>query len=644
MTDEALRAALSAHFGFPAFREGQLEVMQKLLAGHRTLALFPTGAGKSLCYQLPALLLDGLTVVVSPLIALMNDQVRALQARGVTVARFDPSAPAEDRQRLLAELRAGGLRLLYTSPESLARPDLLEALRATPLALLAVDEAHCISEWGHQFRPDYLRLGQVVRRLKPRALLALTATATPETAREIRALLGIRAGNVVRTSFARPQLTLRVTPCAGAEREATLIARLRERPGPAVVYVTRQQTAEAVTATLRRAGLNARAYHAGMTAADRDEAQTAFALGSTEIIVATIAFGMGIDKAGIRAVYHFNAPKSLENYQQETGRAGRDGAPAVCEVFPCEEDFAELETLVLGSAPAPRALRSLVDHLLRREARFDLSMYELAGVTDLRTEVLETVLTHLELDGLLIAEASYHAVLSFRLLVEAARLQAGRAPAEQRRIRTLLSHAEEGRPWIRMREEDGPLPVWVAPLLAELQSAGEIELRPSGVRRRYRLTPRGQSCDAAAIGQEVVALFARREEAALTRLQQVRDWTTQRVCLSGLLLRHFGERATGRCGQCESCLQPGRKPRQLPVAPEASWRPEHTALIQTLVRERHPALRGARQLARFLCGLSSPAATRARLSRREEFGQLRALGFRQVLRQTAAVTGDDDSG
>lgn len=644
MTEDALRAALRAHFGFSAFREGQQAVIERLLAGQRALALFPTGAGKSLCYQLPALLLEGVTVVVSPLIALMNDQVSALRARGVAAARFDPAASAEARQLLLEELRGGRLRLLYASPENLARSDLMDALRATSCALLAVDEAHCIAEWGHQFRPDYLRLGQVVRRLKPRALLALTATATPETAREIRALFGIRASNVVRTSFARPNLTLRVTPCAGSEKERLLIARLQERPGPAVVYVTRQQTAESVTATLRRAGLNARAYHAGLTAADREDAQTAFAVGRVDIIVATIAFGMGIDQAGIRAVYHYNAPKSLENYQQETGRAGRDGAPSVCEVFPCEEDFTELATLVMGSAPGPRAVRSLVDHLLRREPRFDLSVYELAAVTDLRTEVIETVLTHLELDGLLQADGSFHAVLQFRPLAKEARLLAGRDALEQRRLRTLLERGEPGKRWIRLSEQPEPLPSWALPLLTDLQVAGEIELRPSGVRRRYRLTARGQREDAAAIAQQMVELFGRREEAALTRLRQVRDWTTQRVCLTGLLLRHFGERPSGRCGHCESCLQPGRKPRALPATASAAWSPEDTALIQSLVRERHPALRGARQLARFLCGLSSPAAMRARLSRRDDFGCLRYRGFQQVLAQTAALTGEDESG
>ncbi len=642
MSGDDLRAALRARFGFESFRAGQEEVIQRLLAGHRALALLPTGAGKSLCYQLPALLLEGVTVVVSPLIALMDDQVAGLRARGITAARFDPAASAEEMRRVLEALRGGELRILFVAPESLARADLLACLRATPLALLAIDEAHCISEWGHQFRPDYLRLGQVARRLRPRALLALTATATQAAVRDIRKLLRIAAGDVVKTSFARPNLTLRITPCAGQEREELLIARLRQRQGPAVVYVTRQQTAESVTARLRRAGLNARAYHAGMTAPDRAEAQSAFMRGSAEVIVATIAFGMGIDKANIRAVYHYNPPKSLENYQQETGRAGRDGAPAVCEMFPCLGDLDDLETLVLGNAPSERSLRNLVDHLLRRGPRFELSMYELAAATDLRSGVIETVLTHLELDGLLLAEGSYHAVMSFRLLTEEPRLLAGRSPLEQRHIRALLSRRETGRKWVRVAAEPEPLPAGIESLLQALHAAGEIELRPSGVRRRYRLTAKGKSAEPSEVAARMIESFARQEQSALERLRQVREFATQRGCLTRHLLRHFGERASGQCGVCESCLYPGRKKRVLPPQDTPVWTAADTAALQALARERHPALRGARQLARFLCGLSSPAAARARLQRREDFGLLQRFGFGAVLAQAAALTGEGD--
>lgn len=637
-----LRAALRRHFGFETFREGQEEVIRRLLAGQRVLALLPTGAGKSLCYQLPALLLDGLTLVVSPLIALMQDQVRALHSRGIPAARLDSSLDEEETARVLASLRAGSLKLLYTSPEGLARADLRECLRQKPPVLLAVDEAHCLSEWGHQFRPDYLLLGKTAKKLAIPAVLALTATAAPPAARDIRAAFKIARAGQVQTSFQRPNLSLRVTPCAAADRPALLLARLRENPLPAVVYVTRQQTAETVATALQRAGLRARAYHAGLSAADRADAQSAFMQSRADIIVATLAFGMGIDKANIRAVYHYNPPKSLENYQQETGRAGRDGAPAVGEMFPCQDDLTELESLVLASAPAPRALRSLVDHLLRQGRQIDLSLYELSAALDLRPAAIETVLARLELDGLLVPGGAYHAVLQFRPVQDEKRLLAGRAPAERALIAGLLARKEPRRRWIRVENEanTAPPPALVH-LLTDLHESGEIELRPSGARRAYRLTAKARACDPAEVARRVMTVFAEQERRALERLRQVADFAVAPGCLTRRLLRHFGEKTTARCGHCESCLNPRRHPRVLPPGEPPEWTPAETAAVQALARERHPALRAARQIARFLCGVASPAATRARLYRREDFGLLARFPFREVLAQAEALTGPD---
>ncbi len=639
---EDLRAALRRHFGFETFREGQEEVIRRLLAGGRVLALLPTGAGKSLCYQLPALLLDGLTLVVSPLIALMQDQVSALQSRGIPAARLDSSLDEAEAARVWEALRAGSLKLLYTSPEGLARTDLRECLRQRPPVLLAVDEAHCMSEWGHQFRPDYLLLGKTVRKLGSPAVLALTATATPQVARDIRAAFKIARADQVQTSFQRPNLSLRVTPCTPGERQALLLARLRENPLPAVVYVTRQQTAEAVATALRRTGLRARAYHAGLSAADRAEAQAAFAQGGADIIVATLAFGMGIDKADIRAVYHYNLPKSLENYQQEIGRAGRDGEPALCEMFPCQDDVTDLESLVLSSAPSPRALRSLVDHLLRQGQRLDLSIYELATALDLRTAAIETVLARLELDGLLVPEGAYHAVLQFRPVQDEKGLLAGRAPAERAFIAGLLARKEPRRRWIRVENEANaaPPPALVS-LLNALQESGEIELRPSGARRAYRLTTQARACDPAEVARRVAADFAEQERRSLERLRQVAAFAAEPGCLTRHLLRHFGEKTASRCGHCESCLQPRRQSRRLPQGEAPEWTPAETAAVQALVRERLPALRGARQIARFLCGVGSPASSRARLYRREDFGLLARFSFREVLAQAESLAGSE---
>jgi ATP-dependent DNA helicase RecQ len=238
--------------------------MRTLLEGRSALALLPTSAGKSLCYQLPALLLDGLTLVISPLIALMKDQVRSLKARGIPAARLDSSLTAAEVDKVFADIGAGMLRLLYIAPERLMNEAFLRRLQSVKVAMMAVDEAHCISEWGHSFRPEYLRLAHVARELNIRPVLALTATATPAVARDICTAFGIAETDLVRTSFRRPNLHFRITPCPAERRKDLLVRRLQERGGAAVVYVTQQHTAEEVATHLQRQGLKAQAYHAGI--------------------------------------------------------------------------------------------------------------------------------------------------------------------------------------------------------------------------------------------------------------------------------------------------------------------------------------------------------------------------------------------
>src|SRR4051812_34041182 len=332
-TDRAALELLSAPFGFDAFRPGQQRVVEALLAGRSALAVFPTGGGKSLCYQLPSLLLDGVTVVVSPLIALMKDQIDFLAAHGVDAARLDSSLGPDEVREVAARLRAGSLKLLYVSPERFNNERFLAQLAGTRIALFAVDEAHCISEWGHNFRPDYLKLAQRARELDAERVLALTATATPAVVADICAGFGIDEADSVVTGFYRPNLTLLTTPAPAAERDRMLLDRLRERPpGPTIVYVTLQRTALRVASLLAAAGLPARPYHAGMASEERVAVQEWWTGSDRAVVVATIAFGMGIDKADVRYVYHYNLPKGLESYSQEIGRAGRDGEPSTCEL------------------------------------------------------------------------------------------------------------------------------------------------------------------------------------------------------------------------------------------------------------------------------------------------------------------------
>ena len=667
-----LHATLKRSFGHAHFREGQEQVIQTLLAGRSALALFPTGAGKSLCYQLPGLLMDGLTVVISPLIALMKDQVEALQSRGIAAARLDSSLSAAEAAGVYDGIRSGALKLLYIAPERLLSEQFVARLARARVAMMAVDEAHCISEWGHNFRPEYLRLAHVAKELGISPVLALTATATPAVAADIRRAFDIAAADHVQNSFRRPNLSYRITPCSAGDRLGVLTSRLLERRETAIVYVTLQKTAEEVASHLRKSGLKALAYHAGLPDEQRHEAQDAFMGGRVDTIVATIAFGMGIDKADIRGVYHYNLPKTLENYAQETGRAGRDGKPSVCELLACADDRIVLDNFTYGDTPTPQAIRHLLDELLSSgtsaatsvAGEFDISIYDLAQATDIRPLVIETVLTHLELAEVLRPLGSFYASYQFRLLASEAVVLAGHTPDRQAFLKRLLHAGKRGTKWITLHPDEAAVKMneprdRILKALTWLADAGHIELKPSGSRQRYRLEGDSAARDPEQLSQltqesmqeSMQELFVVRETRDLERLQGVLDFAGHRGCLTRRLLQYFGEasgdEAGGGCGTCTSCREGvpaaaesgGVAPREIPASAVPPIAPEQAASVRSLVAEGRASLRTPRQLARFLCGLTSPATTRERLGKHAAFGVLARVPFADVLSEAETVQG-----
>ena len=327
-----IRAVLKARFGYDEFRPLQAEIIGNVLAGRDSLVLMPTGGGKSLCYQLPALCLDGLTLVVSPLIALMKDQVDALRSNGIEAAFINSSVPAREAQGVYAAARAGRLKLLYIAPERLAVPGFRDFLDSVNVGLIAIDEAHCISEWGHDFRPDYRNLRTLRETLAGTTVIALTATATDRVRDDIVEQLAMpHAGQFV-SSFNRENLTYIVRP----KRRAFdgLVALLRKHANePAIIYCLSRDGTESLASDLSRQGIPALPYHAGLDPAVRKDMQERFIRDEAPVIVATIAFGMGIDKPDVRLIVHYDLPKTLEGYYQETGRAGRDGLPSECVLF-----------------------------------------------------------------------------------------------------------------------------------------------------------------------------------------------------------------------------------------------------------------------------------------------------------------------
>jgi len=638
-TLEAARTVLRDRFGFEKFRPGQEAVIAQLLGGHSALAVFPTGSGKSLCYQLPALLLEGLTVVISPLIALMKDQVDFLRTRGIEAARLDSSVSREAFEEIQNALRERRLKLLYVAPERFSNERFLARLKTLPIDLLVIDEAHCISEWGHNFRPDYLKLARYARELRVGRVLTLTATATPAVARDICREFAIAPDAHVNTGFYRPNLFLRATVVSPQLRLGWLVEKLKARPpGPTIVYVTLQKTAETVASALASAGFAAEAYHAGMEAEAREAVQNRFMATDHAIVVATIAFGMGIDKANIRAVFHYNLPKSQENYAQEIGRAGRDGAPSHCEILAAAEDLTVLENFTYGDTPTAEALRDLLKELLANRVAgdtFDISAYELSARHDIRQLVVSTALTYLELDGLIEATAPFYTTYQWKFQRPAEEILA-RFEGERRTfLERLFALAKVGRIWNTVVLADAALALneareRVVKALNFLEEKGDLELQVAGVRQGYRVVRVPE--DLAAVWKELRRRFALREQSDIARVAGVAELVSGEGCLVRRLLSYFGEELGRDCGHCGPCAGDPQVVLQRTSMPVEIPSEEVTALCQ-----EHPrALATPRQVARFLCGISSPALVTAKLTRHPLFGTSVAAPFSSVMQAAKA--------
>ena len=353
------RALLARHFGYPDFRPGQEDLVRAVLAGRDALGVLPTGGGKSVCYQVPALALDGLTLVVTPLVSLMEDQVRRAGSAGLRAAHLSAGQAPAERRAILDGARSGGLDLLFVAPERLGLRGFLDVLAEARIRLLAVDEAHCISEWGHDFRPHYREIGLVRSRI-PAPVLALTATATPRVRDDVAESLRLRDPLVVVRSFDRPNLSWAVLPGGSYARRAVAIGRLMRRVrGTAIVYAPTRRTVDDVRDALAGLGITTEAYHAGLPAEERTRVQGAFMEGRCRVVVATNAFGMGIDKSDVRLVAHIQLPGTLEAYYQEAGRAGRDGEASWCVAFHGPTDGALARSFVDASHPPRRLVRRL---------------------------------------------------------------------------------------------------------------------------------------------------------------------------------------------------------------------------------------------------------------------------------------------
>jgi ATP-dependent DNA helicase RecQ len=538
-------------FGFDSFRPGQEEAIRAVLEGQDTLAVMPTGGGKSLCYQVPALMQESLTVIVSPLISLMKDQVDSLiQSSVAEAATLHSGLSPEERWEVERRVRTGAVKMLYVAPERLRSLEFVLSLRRAGVGLFVVDEAHCISEWGHNFRPDYLFLPRAVRDLGSPPILALTATATPRVRDDILRSLKMRSPKLVVTSFNRPNLTYRVLSAKEKKHKLPLILDvIRNSPPPGIVYATTRKESEELATSLRRSGLDAAAYHAGMGAAERSDVQERFMTDELSVVVATVAFGMGVDKPNVRFVIHSSVPGSLPAYMQESGRAGRDGEKAQCVILYRSADLGRRKRLVTLGTAGEEEVGSFFRALSGMEngGRANVPPNALSVLGGVDPEVAGIVLGSLEESGLIHRGYDLWAEVEVRGLSE----EREGLREEVAAVHTALPGSGTiGLPELARRA--GVRPAVAQGALYRMMVDGTAEIIPRGSIVDVRL--RTQSLDTRS-RRAIAARLKNRAAAAYAQIRDVEAYANLTTCRREYLLRHFGDtEEVAPCAGCDVCL------------------------------------------------------------------------------------------
>ncbi|WP_240778254.1 RecQ family ATP-dependent DNA helicase [Shewanella polaris] len=640
---QGLHQLLQQQFGFDGFREGQQAVIETILSGHSALAIFPTGSGKSLCYQFCAQQLPHLTLVISPLLALMKDQLAFLASKGIAAASIDSSLTYDQTQQVMRDVREQRTRILMVSVERFKNERFRQFLKSVPISLLVVDEAHCISEWGHNFRPDYLKIPQYCQEFSIPQSLLLTATATEQVKLDMAKRFGLSTQQVIQTGFYRANLDLSVIAISQQHKLAQLVETVKEYTGAGIVYVTLQKTAEDVAAHLIRQGINAAAYHAGMDQTVRQRIQQQFMDNQIQVIVATIAFGMGIDKSDIRFVIHFDLPKSIENYSQEIGRAGRDGHLSHCVTLANLDGLNTVENFVYGDTPEPHNIDQLLTIIANEteNGRWEVQESPLSTACNIRSLPLKTLFVQLELLGVIRPSYAYFAEFKYRFVEDQQLILSRFNDDRQQFLNQIFSHTQFKKVWgaldfDSLYQQHGCDRQRVVAALDYLADQNSIILETKKITQVYDVQQQALATpqQLQQLTSQLSQYFSDNEHKEIVRIGKLVDFFQLDRCLSANLAQYFDDHSVPQaCGHCSVCRG------QIAILSKQALAPLPDSATVTTLLEPLTLVAQAKSLptpsiatqAKFLAGMVMPMFSRLKVKQLEGFGRFSAYRYQDIL-------------
>ncbi|NVK54698.1 MAG: RecQ family ATP-dependent DNA helicase [Alteromonadaceae bacterium] len=627
-------AILHKLFGFESFRDGQQDVVDSLLNQRSALAIFPTGSGKSLCYQFVATQLPNLTLVVSPLLALMKDQLAFLHSKGIAAASIDSTLTPEQNKQVMKDIRSGECKILMVSVERFKNERFRQFIASINVSMLVVDEAHCISEWGHNFRPDYLKLPAYQQDLNIPLVLLLTATATKKVKQDMARRFAIDNSDIVQTGFYRANLNLNVLPVTQASIDQALLQTLDQQTGAGIVYVTLQHTAEQVARFLQQQGIKACAYHAGLDNGVRQHIQQDFMQNNLQVVVATIAFGMGIDKSDIRFVVHYDLPKSIENYSQEIGRGGRDGQSANCTVLANLDGLVTIENFVYGDTPDLVAIQKVINDIAAQDAdtsgsdtfQWETQINSLSVLSNIRQLPLKTLLVQLELADVIRPLYAYFAEFKYRFITDKSDILSLFSAERSDFLSAVFSHTDMKKTWGQVNFDNiyqhyGAERSRVIKALEYLHAHQHIELVTRLITDVYEVNQLALS--EADLTAKLARYFAENERKEIQRIAALVRFFELDSCLNYNLSAYFDDQqAPEKCGHCSVCNGQIAKldySSPIPTPDEAQVAAAMTALNRYLEGKFDGSLTES-IYCRFLTAMAMPLFTRLKIKQVTGFG------------------------